>query len=1081
MNQTKNTNYQEVKKKIFDCVNNVQKDCAYSRHVKTIQSCLVNFLEETIQTFKQMLLQLFSWQHKSTKLSRIYILIRRFFEDSMQDSYTIKINVETKEELELIKSNGIILAKALLSVACTATSSSVYQVKVRAACIIRIIFETCGTSDFVEDENVASELEHASLTLLRGIGNVKAIAIKLAPLFDNEGSKSSPWTWELIRIMGVCKTVEYRKAAIENIPISDFTLPYILLKTRDVSESVKRSVYLKLIKEEVWIADLKLKDRYDIILNGLLDRKEGVKKGCEDYLKASWVSQECNEIIIKRKTASDFLRIKSDVLESEEESNNVLLSGPERTIKFLRLFKVQLLKNDDEYSICLNPLVEFLICQCDQVELFNYLKTNVISMLMHTINSQENYRKQDFTDEGIVLFRITLEYFSRKKGAAENNLEDLLPDILNIDSLVRSYKSKLDTFVIQELLQILPYYNYKEPKINQVLVQLLENIILDVDLEDVLPKSSTASKKSDSLSISYGEEYDQLIRDQLDVHRRDIIVRNMSDIAWVACGILRIVMSDEDNRYEEYLKMRIDDFSVKIEEKRNKKGFPTSSQKSGKGQIEESQLDFIDESLYITRALKLAVTLLQFAKNNIGEETLKNINDKLIMPALQGEGNELIKFFATKYVGLCALMDSDKCIQLFPFLHDSIKGIATCQTLQNIAAFKAIFDCYLTHPKNLLQPSHTIKKNTEEQKLDEKSIHLLNELKLLFYCPNPRLRFLTFESFSKLLFCDKIKSPEEILVLMSLILADPSENETDVAAIKQIITLMFTNYTKLSLKRCKKLCNATVLFTLLWMKSNSQPGKVNENSILCRIMKCQFLTIASYLVFLMTHKHLSKNSYVNLEKEKESIIAELLIYIIKVITSHIDLMQYMQCTISICLRFIELDNMKPGLLLVLYKNWNDFINKAKNNEKEHYTFGFALKTRIQKIKESEEKEITDQKIKEISIEYEGKMLEIEQKFGQKLNKINTLSDRLYQNYNDLIIDNEQGCVKKTKTNKDYYQSGTLTDNKQVTGTHFKQRQRRTSRLETILETPRCFNGFKNSSSQSKKGLSKRKLDENPSN
>ena len=142
-----------------------------------------------------------------------------------------------------------------------------------------------------------------------------------------------------------------------------------------------------------------------------------------------------------------------------------------------------------------------------------------------------------------------------------------------------------------------------------------------------------------------------------------------------------------------------------------------------------------------------------------------------------------------------------------PFFKSLIKGISTTQTLKGIAALKAIFDFYLSHGKDL------------EELLKEESVTpvshrrnkpgILEELQYTLYSPNKKLRFLVYEGFCRLLFCDKLPNAVSFLIPLFILLGD--QKESGFSPAMQIIALTFNRYTRLSIQRSKKMANVIAI------------------------------------------------------------------------------------------------------------------------------------------------------------------------------------------------------------------------------------------------------------------------------
>jgi len=1082
-----NSNENKIRKDVMKSFTNVQNDCAYSKYVKILKKCLLENKEETKKAINQITLQLFSWTHRSKRVSKIYTLLRKFLENAIHGIYEVK----PSENAVLLKNSAFELSKEILLTACYCCGMPNYMVKVRSSYIMRIIFEACGIQDLLADPKISQELEKACLILLRGMANLKAIAIKLVPQFEKSGSENSPWTLELLRIMGVCKTIEYRISALKSITISEFTLPYILKKTQDIDENVRCATFQKLLNEKISLAILSRSQKYDILLNGLLDNKEKVRNSCAAYLKANinWLFEK-NAIplsIYKKKVPPEYRKFKSDAgdfteLETElpaqailSEKKEKIQTNCEKIIQLLKLCELKNLADSNEHCICIKPLCEFAILESNAIEITEFFKTNIIEKLLQNETNIET--------ESLILLRISLDLFGVNNPKAKMILEpeNILPEPVKIEGICANLIKKNSYKNLHEILLLFTHYNYTEPTINDTLIKILDKILRDASTEGLNSfdeKSIQLSENSSQFDKNTLREYQQLIYDQLDLHRRDIIVRNMSDITYVALKIMQQLMNSESNRFRDKLMMYIADFQEQIEEITNKlEEFRTKASTSqdtthiNQNFIEDPEELCISQSNLITRALKLAVHLLQTCAQTVSAQTIEAINMTLVTPVLQSEsGNEFIKFLATQYLGLFSLLDIEKSKALFPLFKALIKGISTFQTLPGIASLKSIFDIFLIHSKDLFG-KNIISTPTKTNESTADFIGTLHELQLLMYSPNYRLRMLVYENFTKLIFCDKIKLPERYLTLLFLILSDPLENETEVNGIKQIITLGLKNYTKLSQSRAKHLSNAIIVFTIIWLRANADPSKVVESTILSRIMKCQYTTIVSYLVYILTTRYIGNSDI-------QSMVAEVMIQIIKVIITHIDIMGYLQCAIAICLRFVELDNISKSMQIVLYKHWMEFIRRAKYREKEYYTFGIILRNKIlqkpaprqsdsektQEDSPSDEKTESEIKTMEKSIDSLAmenceEIRQICEKLEKRFTKMESLATKLYTEFNELLIDIMNGCTKiiipTIKPTKPQYQSGILTNQN-------KGGVRKNSKIMNsagLLETPRRFQNF----------------------
>eukprot|EP00826_Nyctotherus_ovalis_P054907 TRINITY_DN7242_c0_g1_i3.p1 TRINITY_DN7242_c0_g1~~TRINITY_DN7242_c0_g1_i3.p1 ORF type:complete len:379 (+),score=76.04 TRINITY_DN7242_c0_g1_i3:146-1138(+) len=318
--------------------------------------------------------------------------------------------------------------------------------------------------------------------------------------------------------MGVCKTVEYRVSSIKNVGLDEVTLLYVLEKTRDVSELVRCAAYGKLVDEKVRLKALEMEQRYEVLLNGLMDYKQVVRTACGRYLKANmdWIVEDINEELRckERKRYRNYKSDAAEVMEGiAEKGRSKTFTRMEKAELLTKLFDVKQLKNSNEYCICLKKLGEFLVFDCDSKELTLYFKERVIANLISN---------KSINEEGIVLMRIALDLDHAEKSKLQLDPEAILPESSILTEIVKNLIADNNVFVLHELLLLFTHYNHTEPTINQALSKALDCILHDISLEG-LPTPSTSSQAED-----LEQEYQDLVHDQLDLHRRDIVVRTVS-------------------------------------------------------------------------------------------------------------------------------------------------------------------------------------------------------------------------------------------------------------------------------------------------------------------------------------------------------------------------------------------------------------------------------------------------------------------------------------------------------------------------------------------------------------------------
>lgn len=844
--------------------------------------------------------------------------------------------------------------------------------------------------------------------LLRGKACLKETAIKLAPLFETEGSKKSRWTWELLRIMAVCKTIEFRKGAIESIVISKFTLPYLLKKVRDIKDTVRVAVFEKLRKEKVFIDKLKLNERLELIYNGLVDRSEKVREACHSYLK-------------------DFM------LENYEDKK---FSNISQALQIFELLDVANLINNEEFCVCLGLLTKFILKEfgvSEFIQLYKGFFTPSLLTVLIDSNRRSSSGKcietMQISNEAILLFRLACENLQENKainGIALQTIEEILPDVCKMQEIIRYYKGKHDLFILNELLLLLPFYNRAEPKVNQKLLAILEDFFTDLALE-----CSNNNKKTNANNIirenrtsdldeepEINKEYEQLVMDQLDIQRRDIIVRSPRDLIPVSIRVLRKILSDDSNRYSEFIRMHIADLLEKMEDLKKQQEVIVAKiedqNNETNARLEEELSNISQETTdCFTRALKLGVGLLQTYKVQKTDQFLMDYQNNLVKVAFENySNNELINFYATQYLGLYAVIDFGKCVEFFQFFKDLISGISTTQTLKGIAALKSIFDFYMAYGSQMLKSGKKTNTQNEVAPIPE-AASTLRELQRVLFSKNYRLRLLVYENFAKLILCDKLPRPEVYLLPLLIFIGDPAEAEENGNAIKQIVLLILKYYTKLSKNRCSKLTRAIVLLTLMWIKANNGEQDINKFTLMNRLVNFRYPLVVAHLVYTLTNTFIGTEFFVNLQESKENYVAEVMIMLLAELEQNEQHLPYLKRSLEICIRFIDLQIIKLEVLISLFLHWQKFMGNTMNKEKEYYSFSNLMRNQMLKLSNNEPKNceneegINEEDIKKIIENNKEAHNAITGKLHQRHEKLNKISKKITADYSEVWIEEVQ--------------------------------------------------------------------------
>ncbi len=890
-------------------------------------------------------------------------------------------------------------------------------------------------------------------------------------MFEKEGSKRSKWTQELLHIIAVCKTVEYRRAALQSLVLSKYTLPYILKKARDVKEMVRCAVFEKLRVSKVRLEQLKFSERVELVYSGLTDRSERVRAACQKFLQDWMQSLDLVQPLQNSPapTEEERRRTRLEFPESAMLAAEIPLSPAltetgkpweqERAIRLLQLFDVVKLKNDEEHYACLPLLVGFLAGTIfAPKDLLSYYKSVLKPRLMSTLESatavvpslearqqisrpraSAPLRTNRPSNESLVLLRLSCEHWMENRAKFADALleiDDVLPDVEAMHRIIRAYVGENDPFAAHELMLLLPFYNYAEPKVGQQLRMIIDDLLTDVSLEESSFNLITSEDVGQQIrhqrstleeNEGISSQYAQLISDQLDLQRRDVIVRQRRDLILVAIRVMRQLMSNDSNQFKEKIKMHIADFIEEIKDLKARQERLASKLEEGNAEANariENEVGklALRESFCLMRALKLAVGLLQTCKVEKAEPFLQEFQDTLVRDAFdRHHDNELLNFLATLYMSLYAIVDIGKCEEFIQFFRGLTDSVATTQTLKSVLAVKSIFDFYMTHGLKMEEVLSKAKMSPLSRSYGGATSSLLHEVQLLLYAPNPRVRLLVYEGFAKLMFCEKLPRAEMFIVPLALFLGDPTEEDgtADRAnPIRQILTLAFNRYTRLSLSRCKKLGKSVVLLTLLWVAANSQALKIEENTMLHRFVGYKYQAVVGPLIYRLTHAYIGKETFVNLGESKDNPVAEIVVMLLSDLDEDLEILPYIQSCLALCLRFIDLDNIKPETLIVLYNHWRKLMEKLSTKEREYYALETQLKLRIMKLvgKELTEEEVKEDEVSMVTESYKETCAALTTRLRKRYTKAKKLRDRLVREYAERCIDPTQGCyVMKRKT------------------------------------------------------------------
>jgi len=80
--------------------------------------------------------------------------------------------------------------------------------------------------------------------------------------------------YEMIKIICQDETVILRKLAVTNLDLNDSTFHHLIKRIRDKEPMIRSTVFSKLLKDKIMLANLQIADIYKLIYDGLGSREK---------------------------------------------------------------------------------------------------------------------------------------------------------------------------------------------------------------------------------------------------------------------------------------------------------------------------------------------------------------------------------------------------------------------------------------------------------------------------------------------------------------------------------------------------------------------------------------------------------------------------------------------------------------------------------------------------------------------------------------------------------------------------------------------------------------------------------------
>ncbi|EAS07620.2 AT hook motif protein (macronuclear) [Tetrahymena thermophila SB210] len=253
------------------------------------------FLKATEQCYLKIIKSLLKAPRKL--IEKYEKLTEKLFETGYRQ-YALKEDQSSKKQ-KLTKRDIFQLFQHFLAFFAGALDSTQLQIRIFSSRIIFQLLKILPSDTLVDiiEVKVAKQLILGTLSLMKEKkGNLKHIGIKitsyLQKLMDRddltETQEAKILRSEMMKSMCMDDQDQIRKLALINLEMNESTFPHLIKRIRDKNPEIRATVFKKLIKEQIPLANLNLSDIYKLIYDGLGSRESSVREACIRYLQLNY-------------------------------------------------------------------------------------------------------------------------------------------------------------------------------------------------------------------------------------------------------------------------------------------------------------------------------------------------------------------------------------------------------------------------------------------------------------------------------------------------------------------------------------------------------------------------------------------------------------------------------------------------------------------------------------------------------------------------------------------------------------------------------------------------------------------------
>ncbi|KAL5117401.1 chromosome condensation complex Condensin, subunit G [Pleosporales sp. CAS-2024a] len=545
-------------------------------------------------------------------------------------------------------------------------------------------------------------------------------------------------------------SAEVRRVVLQNCPLSQSTLQYILERARDMDPLNRRLVYSKCLPTLGDFRHLKLVQREKLIRWGLRDRDENVRKATARLFRERWL-EDCASHHDNR---------------PEEEKKPGEAAPPNMEALCELLERIEVIHTGQEDGIAHDAMREFWKGRPDYCE-----ATTFDHAFWGNLNAENAFVVRSFNDY----------CHDAADTRAKELIEDRMPEVsMFAFVLQKELRALMDLVQKSALMEVMEEDGSEYEQVQELaeekdfIVQQLLHIAKTLDYADHLGRQQMYNIMRDAIAKpTLPEECTKLA---IEVLRTLCGDRNESEfcaLIWEAITEVRDSLVDaDDEATAEESDMEESFHSAHSEADAPIRGKPAKSGKELTAEEEEERRQ--REINVYSKCLHIAQCTLQNVYCDLEPETsLNNMLNQLIIPAVQAH-DVTIRELGTICLGLACLLSKDLAasnLDLFLYIftkgHDGLKMIVV----------QILTDIFTTNPQLLAPPPMDPDATEEDAEPTNPLVRPITKLllKAFNHSENKRMNHVACTAASKFLLFG-VLPPEQmadILVAFTLTYFDP--------------------------------------------------------------------------------------------------------------------------------------------------------------------------------------------------------------------------------------------------------------------------------------------------------------------